>query len=603
MEAYIKHITLINECLNNDLSESEKSDFENKLLSDSDFKEAYDAHLIFLGGMERIRLKNEIVTARKGYLRAKWIKGIFIAGLAIVLGIVAFLFSQKEEAVISPHVQEEESVQVEDTIKVEEEKLETLYTEVDSTANENEIISVEKPTVVEEVSKEKEVVYETDNVTEKVDVFLEKQVVTTTEKPDFDPIRKSPETFVVDNEKGMSITCKEGTKLSFQKHAFINKKTGKLVRGKINLKVEEYYKMNDIVLADLTTTSNGDMLETGGMLHIAAEKNGQELALDPMKSMRVEFPIKEKKEAMQLFLGEENEDGINWVIKEVEKEEELEDVDVPLALVEEVPVFPSCEDVVRAQQRACFNSKIRSFIVNNLNTKLAESMGIADRQRVYLNFVIDTTGSIQRIRSRGDYTILNQEAERVISLLPKINPGVQRGRKVNVPFSIPIDFNLNSSNVISGPDRLFRRRKSDSVSRSKFQASIESKDPSRLSNPEINAYIFSGTKLGWINCDRFRRTNQKMMVKIKDAEGSKIKLIFKNIRSVLPGNVLSNAVDFGSVPSNTPALLFALKKIDGKFYMATKEITTAKGLELDLDFKEMSLKQLRQAVEKAVATK
>ncbi|NER17417.1 energy transducer TonB [Spongiivirga citrea] len=617
METYNDIITYINQYLNNELSASEKSDFKKKLETDTDLKEAYEDQLIFLGGFERVQLKNEISNARSGYIKAKWIKGIFIAGLVIVLGVVAFQITQKEEAVITPPVVEEESVFVEDTLKVEEEKQEILYTETDSITDKSKIILVEKSSIVEEISNEKSAVEETDIITEEATVSEEKEVAIAIEKPDFDPIRKSPETYLVNTEKEITIICKEGTKLTFKKHSFINKKTKKLVRGKVDLKVEEYYKLADIVLADLSTSSNGQLLETGGMLRITAKKNGQELELDKTKPMTIEFPKKKNKEGMQLFYGEENEDGINWVLSEIEKSEidslipfepkaiileEFENVDVPFAVVDEVPVFPGCEDVVESQQRACFQSKLKSFIAANLNNDLPESLGIVGRQTVYVNFVIDSTGSISRIRSRGDYTFLNQEAERVIGLIPRMIPGRQRGRDVNVPFSIPIDFNVNTKNVILGSDQVFRKRKSDSATRATFQARIENRDPSTLSTPEINAYVFSGTKLGWINCDRFRGANQKMIVKIKDAKGSKIKLVFKNIRSVLPGRVLSNAVDFGSVPSNIPALLLAIKKIDGKLYLAIKELKTAKGLQLDLDFKEMTLKQIREAVEKATAT-
>ena len=37
---------------------------------------------------------------------------------------------------------------------------------------------------------------------------------------------------------------------------------------------------------------------------------------------------------------------------------------------------------------------------------------------------------------------LEKEAERIISKLPSMTPGKQRGRPVRVPFSIPITFRL-----------------------------------------------------------------------------------------------------------------------------------------------------------------
>ena len=67
-------------------------------------------------------------------------------------------------------------------------------------------------------------------------------------------------------------------------------------------------------------------------------------------------------------------------------------------------------------------------------------MGI--QGRVYVNFIIAKDGQITNIRMRGPDNNLEAEAKRIISLLPQMIPGKQRGRPVRVPFSIPITFRL-----------------------------------------------------------------------------------------------------------------------------------------------------------------
>ena len=57
-------------------------------------------------------------------------------------------------------------------------------------------------------------------------------------------------------------------------------------------------------------------------------------------------------------------------------------------------------------------------------------------------FVIQKDGSIGNVRMRGPDQNLEKEAERIISKLPRMTPGKQRGRAVRVPFSIPITFKL-----------------------------------------------------------------------------------------------------------------------------------------------------------------
>ena len=60
-----------------------------------------------------------------------------------------------------------------------------------------------------------------------------------------------------------------------------------------------------------------------------------------------------------------------------------------------------------------------------------------------MQFVIDKDGSIVDIKiARSPDDNLAKEAMRIISKLPKMTPGKQRGRAVRVPFSIPITFRL-----------------------------------------------------------------------------------------------------------------------------------------------------------------
>lgn len=129
------------------------------------------------------------------------------------------------------------------------------------------------------------------------------------------------------------------------------------------------------------------------------------------------------------------------IVEEVEVLEEEEDVDVPFAIIEDVPLFPGCERVPKSQRRKCFQEKIQRHISRNFRyPEIAQEMGI--QGRVYVNFVISKDGSITNIRMRGPDKNLEKEAARIIGKLPKMTPGKQRGRPVRVPFSIPITFRL-----------------------------------------------------------------------------------------------------------------------------------------------------------------
>ena len=57
-------------------------------------------------------------------------------------------------------------------------------------------------------------------------------------------------------------------------------------------------------------------------------------------------------------------------------------------------------------------------------------------------FMVGKDGNVSGIKTRGPDPILEKEAVRIISLLPKIKPGEVGGIKVRVPFSTSITFKL-----------------------------------------------------------------------------------------------------------------------------------------------------------------
>jgi len=126
-------------------------------------------------------------------------------------------------------------------------------------------------------------------------------------------------------------------------------------------------------------------------------------------------------------------------VEDVVVDEMEEDLDVPFSVIEDVPIFPGCEN--ESDKRACFNTMIQKHIAKNFRyPEIAQEMGI--QGRVNIMFVIQKDGSIGGVRMRGPDKNLEKEAARIIDKLPKMIPGKQRGRAVRVPFSIPITFKL-----------------------------------------------------------------------------------------------------------------------------------------------------------------
>lgn len=127
-------------------------------------------------------------------------------------------------------------------------------------------------------------------------------------------------------------------------------------------------------------------------------------------------------------------------VNDVVVEEVEEDIVVPFAVIEKVPIFPGCTGN-NDQLKACFQEKMQEHLVKHFKyPEVASELGIYGK--VFVLFQIDKNGYVSKIKTRGPDQILEKEAERIISLLPKMEPGKQRNKPVAVPYSIPINFKL-----------------------------------------------------------------------------------------------------------------------------------------------------------------
>jgi len=113
--------------------------------------------------------------------------------------------------------------------------------------------------------------------------------------------------------------------------------------------------------------------------------------------------------------------------------------ELPFSVIEDKPIFPGCENA--ADKYACFQTMMKEHIRSVFSyPEPAINMGL--QGRVDVIFTIQKDGSIGNLRMRGPHAILEKEAERIISKLPQMTPGKQRGTPVKVPLSVPIHFVL-----------------------------------------------------------------------------------------------------------------------------------------------------------------
>ncbi|MGM0375902.1 MAG: TonB family protein [Bacteroidota bacterium] len=101
-------------------------------------------------------------------------------------------------------------------------------------------------------------------------------------------------------------------------------------------------------------------------------------------------------------------------------------------VVEDMPEFPGGENA------------LRNYLGNETNYP-EEAIENNLEGRAYVKFVITKEGEISqtKIAKSSGHDMLDKEALRVVEGMPDWKPGRQRGEKVNVSFTVPINFELS----------------------------------------------------------------------------------------------------------------------------------------------------------------
>ena len=143
---------------------------------------------------------------------------------------------------------------------------------------------------------------------------------------------------------------------------------------------------------------------------------------------------------------ETDESEVVEIEENVEEEEIVEDI--PFFIIEEVPVYPGCEGDKRAM-KDCFSDQIKGFLEDHLNFHLVNSLNLSPgNKKVYASFTLNKHGNIENIKVRAPHKELAKEVVRVIKLLPQMTPGKQRGRPVNVKYTLPVTFHIEYEQTI-----------------------------------------------------------------------------------------------------------------------------------------------------------
>jgi len=652
MRNELENIELIERYINNELSAEELTQVESKLVTDSEFKDQLKTQQNLQIAVSRSALRSEMISAGKTVVFKNKLKKWIIGSVVVVAaaGSMFYLMNwyaenqvQNNQIIdsteltdqvitteVNGHSESAESFIIEDDVigsenvdqgekiaefvqkerGVEDENGKNEGVLVGALTSLNESFSVDKTDNVTNINGEKVspsysgVIASSESTTGSAGSPYE---ISTDENCDFsiEDFKQKEQEFTINSSRDTIIFGEEGITVQVPANSFNTRKN-----GPVTIKMKEFLKLSDMILEGLITTSNGQLIETAGMVHIEAFQNGKKLDSLPGNLLRISFPTPNDNKGFQIFNGEQkdNDSTVNWVaqgdlhlfnaesklmsatayafsfpkyltksIGENEINDELASrkqqkknlisntiygKDGPREVsafgnrkTKVYTTYPNTVDHDGLTTRA--NTAEIGYLYHKLLDKGCLPKGIITFQLSNTNKASNFELHDNKDQSTDSMFLALQHHEKW-TVIRDFHFSIN---KVNVPKKKIVILDLDFKKYIDHPG--FGPKIKDILAEK------------GMSRPDVNAAtMFKVLKMGWVNCDRFLGSNKN--VKDMAVTGPKYfgpTLVYKSIRSLLnPERVSHTEMKFKNVPREMEVALISITHEDDGIYVNRKDV-------------------------------
>jgi hypothetical protein len=396
-----------------------------------------------------------------------------------------------------------------------------------------------------------------------------------------------------------------------------------------------------MLAAKLSTTSNGKILETAGMVNINAYAGKQKLQLRSDAQLNIYFPKNgEEKNDYQLFYGEWlPNDIINWRLagnsKPIEEnaDDALSESTTVQVLdgeyvndktnVEAAPPFvPAAGQRKLKEDDNCFLhiakshlrrgtqiSEMDYFNWNLMNGQTLNQWFVANFNpdinmledfcingfRSQITFHVDEQGKFKDYYiSKTSITEYDRAIANFLSTMPALDL-TQLMPVYKVDHACVLTFGTARGAQPDGYVQQFKAK----------HTGDPNKPLNDVSTSTLDYFVFSSSELGWINCDRFYdETSTVEYTVLTDTPDCSMSMVFTDINSVLKGVPTADGVLFAEVPANREIKIVGIRAVDNKAEMAVTTSNTSKEVSTLNEFKPVGINALQATFKKTqVSTK
>jgi hypothetical protein len=403
--------------------------------------------------------------------------------------------------------------------------------------------------------------------------------------------------FTIDANKDNTITCAQGTEIFIPKGSFELKTEEN--NAMVSIEVKEYYGKAALLMGNLGTVSNDQLIESGGTLYMQATFEGNNLQLQKNKKIDIRFPGKgELAEGMELFTGDKDTHGqINWQSNK--------------NMYTGYKKNSNQSNPYKKTAYPAMHYKVFKWKLDRTYKLPAEAKKF--RKTVVFKFEIDPKGNLLSVST--DSVISQPVMDEIMPILKKLTKWKIEGELYskkkkkdteNITEYLTLQFSGRRVSV-----KRNREFKKTYYSRRYWSSYIGQPNAPLTNNQNSNQplsamdstmyYAFSTNRMGWINCDRFLGTdaplvNVKVPGNYNNSAQVDYKLILKEINSIMPAYTGEGSYQFYNIPEGYKATLLSVKINDNKIYVGSKDIVAGNPVG-EMSFKMVTVDELKSLIE------
>lgn len=437
-------------------------------------------------------------------------------------------------------------------------------------------------------------------------------------------IQSAADTFLIDQKKDTLLVANNGSNIKIPANAF-QLVDGSTPIGNVKVSVIEAFSVNHILGHNLHTTSNGQLLETGGMINIEASSNGVQLILKENQTIEVSIPKNNDQPDMELFYEVEQEDGtVTWVTAdEIEIANEADTTKYEYYggdsiattgdfTTERMSSYPEelydyhfkyiswVDEGLSDIQLKGKNQNLIQFIEDPANANREDVKEFIDNYwRVFFEIRIDENGKLHDYKLRNDPYLNSskmKDAANAVTIAVKL-----------LESAPPFDLRSVKGSVDHGKRYLIGVSGNKRLNKAKYrkwfreQGVKEETVTEEGSGNSIGRYVFNVSRLGWINCDRFYEMADSlkvnMQIEIPELQDASISLVFKDLKSVMSSTPANGVYSFDNIPSGSAVYVVAISYDDKTAKIAIMDTKVRGGKIKITDFKSVTLDELDQELD------